>query len=192
MNKIQEIISQKDWNFLISNYSVKDICSSLNFREAMHVVKHLFYDDFRDDEKQQYALKLAFEIKDYFKKEWENDWKNDVFLGDLCEILWLYDERYLCYKRAYDSLKDPPEELLLRLSNCSSAPGRPPITDEESEFYLRKALEKNLTSEVAFTMKGFYRLKKDKSQEEYWDQIYKKLEKENVHSNQIIPDVLKS
>lgn len=93
MNKIKEIISQKDWNSLIFNYSTKDFCLSLNFSEAMHVVKHLFYDDWQDDEKQQYALKLAFEIENRFKNDWESDWKNDVFLGGLCEMLWLYDKR---------------------------------------------------------------------------------------------------
>jgi hypothetical protein len=191
MNKIKELISQNDWNSLISNYSVKDICSSLNFNEAMHIVEHFFYDDIQDDENQQYALKLAFEIKDHFKKEWESDWKNDVFLGGLCEMLWLYDERYFYYKKAYDRLKDPPAELLLLLSNCNSAPGTPPITNEESEFYLKKALEKKLTCEIALAMRSFYRLRQDKSQEENWDQIYKKLEKEKVHSDQLIPDVLR-
>lgn len=191
MKKIKEYVSQKEWNSLILKYSIKEVCSSLNFSEAMHLVEHLFYDDIEDDEKQQYALKLAFEIKEHFKKEWDNDWKNDVFLGDLCEMLWLYDERYFCYKRAYDKLKDPPEELLLLLSICNRAPGTSPISDEESEFYLRKALKKKLTCEVALAMKSFYRLKKDKTHEEYWDQMSKKLEKDNVHSNQIIPDVLK-
>lgn len=191
MNKIQKLIALQDWSFLISHYSVKEICLSLNFAQAMNLLKHLFYDDFHDDEKQQYALQLAYEIKDFFNKDWENDWKNDVLLGDLCETLWLYNERYFFYKKAYDKLKDPPEELLLLLSNCNSAPGKPPITDEESEFYLKKALKKRLTSEVAFTLKGFYRLKNDKDQEAYWDQMYKKLEKENIHSNQIIPDVFR-
>lgn len=191
MNKIKELISQKDWRSLVSNYSVKDVCSSLNFSEVMHVIKHLFYDDIQDDEKQQYALKLAFEVKDLFKKEWESDWKNDVFLGGLCVMLWLYDERYFCYKKAYDKLEDPPAELLLLLSDCNSAPGSPPITDEESEFYLRKAIEKKVTCEAAFTMRSLCKLKRDEFQAEYWDQMYKKLEKENVHSDQLIPDVLK-
>jgi hypothetical protein len=192
MNKIKEIVSKKDWSSLISNYSVEHVCLSLSFSEAMHVVKHLFYDDIRDDEKQQYALKLVFEIKDHFKNEWESDWKNDIFLGGLCVMLWLYDERYLCYKRAYDQLKDPPIELLLLLSNCNRAPGTPPITDEDSEFYLRKAVEKKLTCEVALAMKSFYRIKKNKAQEDYWEEIYKKLKNENVHLDQLIPDVLKS
>lgn len=192
MNKIKELVFQKNWGS-VSNYSVKDVCSSLNFNESMHVVKHLFYDDIHDGEKQEYALKLAFEIKDRFKKEWENDWKNEVFLGGLCVMLWRYDERYLCYKRAYDKLKNPPVELLLLLSNCNFAPGTPPITDEQSEFFLREALETKLTCEVALAMRGLYKQKHDKSQEEYWNQVFRKLEKENVHSNDLlIPDVLRT
>ena len=91
MKNIKDFISRKDWGSLISNYSVKDVCLLLSFSEAMHVVKHLFYDDIRDGEKQEYALELAFAIKDRFTKEWESDWKNEVFLGGLCVMLWLYD-----------------------------------------------------------------------------------------------------
>lgn len=192
MNKIKEIISHRNWSELTSKFSVKELYSLLSFKESMNVVKHLFYDDIQDDKKQQYALKLAFEIKGHFQKDWESDWKNDVFLGGLCEMLWLYDERYFYYKKAYDKLKDPPGELLLLLSNCNSAPGTPPITNEQAELYLMKALEKKLTCEVALKMRGLYRLKKNQSQEKYWDQMYKKLEKENVHSDQIIPDILMS
>lgn len=191
MNTIKQLISKNDWGSLITNYSVKDICTYLSFKEAMHTIKHIFYDDIQDDEKQQYALKMAFEIKKQFKLEWESDWKNDVFLGGLCVMLWRYNERYLCYKRAYDKLCDPPAELLFLLSDCNSAPGTPPITDEESEFYLKKAIEKKVTSESAFTMKNICKLKGDKSEEEYWDQMYKKLENENIHFDQLIPDVLK-
>lgn len=191
MNKIKDLISKRDWSLLIENYSVKEVCASLNFSEGMHIVEYLFYDDIQNDERQQYALKLAFEIKNNFKKDWEFDWKNEVFLGGLCEMLWLYDETYFCYKRAYDKLKNPPAELLLLLSNCNNAPGIPPITNEESEFYLRKSLEGKLTCEVALAMKSFYRLREDKTQENYWDGVYKKLEKENLHSEQLIPEVLK-
>jgi hypothetical protein len=60
----KKLISEKDWCSLVSNYSVKDVCSSLNFNEVIHVVKHLFDDDIQNDEKQQYALKLAFGVKD--------------------------------------------------------------------------------------------------------------------------------
>ena len=192
MNKIKELIAKKDWDVLISLYSVKDICLSLDFIQTMRVIKHLFYDNIQDDEKQQYALNLAFEAKNHFDKEWQSDWKNEVFLGGLCDMQRLYDERYFCYKRAYDKLKDPPAELLLLLFSCYIAPGTPPITQDESEFYLKKAVEKKITSEAALAMRGFYRYKKGGLQEEeYWDRMYKKLENENVHFEAIVPDVLK-
>lgn len=191
MNKIKDLISSRKWSTLISEYSVKDVCSILNFSEAMHVVEHLFYDDIQDDENQQYALKLANEIKSHFKNDWERDWKNDVFLGRLYEMLWLYHERYLCYKSAYDKLEDPPSELLLLLANCNSAPGSPPITGEESESFLKKTLKNKITCEVALAMRSFYKLKKDRPQEMYWDQMFRKLEKENLHSDELVPDVLR-
>jgi hypothetical protein len=69
--------------------------------------------------------------------------------------------------------------------------GTPPITDEESEFYLIKSVEKKLTCEAALKMKNLCKQKGDKPKEEYWDQIYKQLEKEKVHLDQMIPDILK-
>jgi hypothetical protein len=191
MIDVKEMVTQKGWAALVENCAIKDVCAALTFKEVMHVVQHLFYGDIQDDEKQQYALSLAFEVKDHFNEEWESDWKNDVFLGDLCVMLWRYDERYFYYKRAYDKLKDPPVELMLLLAECNHAPGVPPISDEESEYYLKKATEKKVTAEGAFMMKSFYRFKGDRVLEMYWDRMYERLEAANIHSNQIIPDVLK-
>lgn len=126
----------------------------------MWLIKHLFYDDFQNDIRQQFALKLAFQVENQFKKEWDNDWKNDIFLGDLCSILWLYDEQYVCYKKAYDKLVDPPGSLLLLLAGCQNAPGIPPITDEEAEYYLKKSAKKKITFETALMMRTLFRQKK--------------------------------
>ena len=60
--KIQEIISQKNWDFLIANYSIKQICSTLNFHEAMCLSNTIFYENMQDDTIQQFALDLAFDI----------------------------------------------------------------------------------------------------------------------------------
>jgi hypothetical protein len=191
MNGIKIKVLNNEWAALVENCAIKDVCAALTFKEVMHVVQHLFYDDIQDDEKQQYALNLAFEVKDHFNKEWDSDWKNDVFLGGLCVMLWRYDERYFYYKRAYDKLEDPPMELLLLLADCNTAPGVPPITDAESEYYLKKAIEKKVTSESALTMRSFYKCKGDRVREMYWDRMHERLEAANIHSNQIIPDVLK-
>lgn len=192
MSKIKEMFAQKNWDNIISTYTIQEICLSLNFKDSMHLVKHLFYDDIQDDEKQQFAFKLALAMKYHFINDWETDWKNDIFLGGMYAMLCFYDERYLCYKKAYDKLKDPPAELLLLLSDCNNAPGKPPITDEEAFSYLKKALEKKMTCEAAFIMRNINKLKGNKSETEYWDQIYKKLEREDIHSEQIIPDILKA
>lgn len=192
MSKIKEFISQKKWDLLMARYSPKEVCLLLDFNEAMWLAKHLAYDDMRNDANQQFGLKLAFEIKNQFKSEWEEDWKNDVFLGDLCSILWLYDEQYNCYKEAYDKLSDPPASLLLLLAGCQNAPGTPPITEEEAESYLKKSVAKKITFETALMMRALCERKGNKSQAEYWDQIYKKLEKNHVCSDLLIPDVYRN
>lgn len=191
MNKLEKIIKNKDWDSLILTFTVEEICCSLTFTETMHLVDHLFLDDFLDDDKQQYALKLIFQLKKHFNNEWENDWKNEVYLGKMCALLWLYDERYQSYKRAYDKLKDPPAELLYLLSCCNSAPGKPPISNAESEHYLRRALEKKLTFEIAVGMRELYLFDEDGSERKYWDEMAKKLEEEGVKMELLIPDVLK-
>jgi len=50
--------------------------------------------------------------------------------------------------------------------------------------------EEKLTCEIALAIRSLYGCSGDKSQEEYWDQMYKNLEKDNVHSDQLIPNVL--
>lgn len=186
---IKRLISQKNWDPLIVKYSPDELCKILNFSEAMGLVNHLIYDDFRNDDRQQYALKLLHQVKESFSTKWEKDWKNDVFMGDLCCHLYLYDERYFYYKRAYDKLTDPPAELLLCLSRCNSAPGVPPITDQEAEGYLRRSIEKKITYESALSMRSLYR-NGDSDQYKYWDEVYQDLQKKGVHSEYMIPDVL--
>lgn len=144
----------------------------------------------QSDTIQQFALDLAFEIRRYFMNDWEMDWKNDVFLGHLCSIVWRYEDQYICYKKAYDKLADPPEELLLLLAGCDSAPGVPPISQQASEKYLIRAVEKKVTYEAALMMRAMYRHKADHQMERYWDKMCKELEQKNIHTQTIIPNVL--
>ncbi|MBS4163069.1 hypothetical protein PRO82_000358 [Candidatus Protochlamydia amoebophila] len=164
----------------------------LNFNEAMHLAKHLFFDDIQQNEaNQQFALKLTSEIKSQFKIEWEKDWKNDVFLGQFYSILWFYEERYACYKRAYDKLVDPPATLLLLLAGCYNGQDVLPITEEEFKSYLKKALGKKVTYEAALMMRNLCKLKGEPIQEKYWDQYYAKLVRESICAEPIVPNVLK-
>lgn len=190
-HRLFPLIFNKNWTLLTEHHSPREVCLLLNFTEAMWLTKHLFYDDISNDSNQQFALKLALEIKDHFKNDWDKDWKNDVFLGDLCSLLWLYDQQYFYYKKAYDRLKDPPVALLLLLANCYNAPNPPPISKEEAESYLKKSIEKKITFESALMMRTFYENKGEEERVKYWDRMYKKLKDENIHADFIVPDVLK-
>ena len=182
-NNIKEIISKRDWDLLIASYSIEDICVTLGFREAMRLVNQLFYDNMQDDAIQQFALNLTVKIKNYFKQQWEEDWKNDVFLGHLYSVLWQYEDQYICYKRAYDKLVDPPEALLLLLAGCDDA-SLVPV--EVLESYLERAINKQLTYEAALMMRALYRCKVDHKMEEYWDKMCKEIEQKKMHTQTIM------
>lgn len=190
IREIKEIVDKKNWSLLVAKYSVSEICKSLSFREAMHLTETLFYDNMDNDEIQQYALNLTLQIKSHFADEWEADWKNEVYLGYMFSFLWQYEERYNCYKNAYDKMTDPPPALLLLLSGCNSAPGTPPISDEVAEEYLMRANEKKVTYESAVKMRALYRQKRDKVKEEFWDNLCEELQNKNVHTESIVPDIL--
>jgi hypothetical protein len=188
--RLFKILSKKRWQYLIAIYSPQKICAQISFKEAMHLVERLFFEDFRNNDNQQFGLKLVVEIRQFFTKDWKSDWKNDVFLGDMYNLLYFDVEGYNCCKRAYDSLTNPPESLLLSMAYYFGSENSI-LTEKEYEFYVRMAIEKKLTSESALMMRTLYRSRGDKDQEKHWNQIYEKLENDNVHSEVITPNVFK-
>ena len=169
--EITKLINQQNWHLLISNYTPDDICNALSFQKAMRLANNLFYEHLEDGAIQQFAVDLAFKIREHFKDQWNMDWKNDVFLGHLCSIIWRYDDQYECYKRAFNTLKDPPDSLLLLLAGSNNVPGNPLITLQESEEYLKRALEKKVTYEAALMMRALYKHKGERELEGYWDHM---------------------
>ncbi len=140
MSKLREIIFQQNWNEIFLNYSSKNICGILNFDEVIKLANNLFYDNFEDDTIQRFTLNLVLEAKEHFGGRWKRNWKNEVFLGHLYFRLWLYDEQYNCYKKAYDMLSEPPEALILLLAGCDDSTSLDKITAENLLF---EAVEKN-------------------------------------------------
>ncbi len=185
---IKKLIDLKNWNSIIKDNSPKDICCVLNFDQIMHLIEKMFYENMQDDQIQQFALNLAFETRNYFRNQWEIDWKNDVFLGHLCCVLWRYKDQYICYKKAYDKLTDPPESILLLLAGCDNIPSI--LNHQKIEKYLKSALEKKITYEGALMMKALYHHKTDLQMETYWDNMCTELLNKNIHTETIIPDVL--
>ncbi|MBA3602846.1 MAG: hypothetical protein H0W50_04230 [Parachlamydiaceae bacterium] len=117
------------------------------------------------------------------------DWKNEVFLGHLYSILWLYEDQYNCYKKAFNMLSEPPEALILLLAGCDNSTS---LNKNISENLLFEAVNKKITYEAAIMMRALYRRKHDIQKENHWGTICKELKDKNVHSEIIIPDVLNS
>ena len=183
-------INEENWTSFVKEFSTEDVCCALNYRECMALAYDLFVKNQDDYTVQDFSVRLFFAISQVYPDEWNKDWKNDVFLGKLCSITWRDDERYAYYKKAYDRLEDPPDSLLLLLASCNSTPDTPPISDKESEDYLLRAVNKKITYEAAVMMRGLAQDKRDQNKEAYWNAMCDTLEKNNIHTETIIPDVL--
>lgn len=186
--RLIELINEKSWSVL-KNIPTDTIIALLDYQDCMFLAYDLFFQNSQDDECQDAAVRLFISIRDHFSEAWNADWKNDVLLGQLCGLTWRYNERYDCYKRAYNRLDDPPEYLLLLLSGCNNAPGIPPMTDQDSEMYLKQALDKKMSFEAAIKMRGIARSKQNSELELYWDKKCQELEHNNVHTDTCIPDI---
>ena len=188
---IKQIFIQGSWKPLLeSKIDPSDIVSLFNFKDCMHFIPPLLGAKWEDDTLKKYAIKFMRKIKDHFKKEWDADWKNDAYLGVWCSYLFMWDESYQLFKKAYDNLDDPPASLLLRLAQCASAPGTPPIDFLEEERLSKAALEKELTADTAMRMHALSFRKQDLEQKAYWKQMWDKLEADGIYSDPIIPDAI--
>jgi len=184
--ELLQLFKNRNWE-IIKNISFDNLVALLNYQECMSLAYDLFAENIGEDDYLDLSIRLFFFIRDNFLEEWNTDWKNDAFLGQLCGLTWRYSQRFDCYKRAYDKLSDPPDSLLLLISGSNSTPDAPPISDQESEMYLKRALAKKLTFEAAVKMRGLARRKKDSNLEIYWDKMCKELKQKNIHVEAIIP-----
>ena len=66
------------------------------------------------------------------------------------------------------------------------------LNSQKAEEYLRRALEKKTTYEAALMMRALYRHKANPEMEIYWDDICKELLNKNIHTETIIPNILKN
>ncbi len=193
MNKKIELlhdIVSRDFPLIKTKYTPQEIVHLLDFQSCMFLTDGIYDYDLYNYQSLEYPRDLCINIKQTFPLDWNKDWKNEAYLGQLYDLTWEYEEKYACYKKAYDMLKDPPDCLLLRLAGCNSMPGEPCISDEESENYLQRAVRKKVTAEAAIMMRALYRHKKNREMEEFWDKLYSELDKNNIHTDPIMPDLL--
>jgi hypothetical protein len=189
MNNIADLIAKSNWHHLINQYKPNILAEKLSLKEGKLLVYKMLFGDTREreDDISDYAVQLLQELRKIHSKEWEQDWRNDVFFGDICYMALRDEERYEAYKRAYDKAAPPPSSLLISLARCYTL-WEPPITLDEAEELVKKALEKELSIEGAVLLRGIYAERKDQAKFDYWDKVLEELMQKNIHAQGAWPD----
>jgi hypothetical protein len=187
--KLQQLISQKEWERIVREFSHDDLARILPFKGAMFLARDLFFENFDDSPSIcHFAINLFFAIRRYHRSEWDEDWKNDLFLSGVCQFGYKYDESYFCCMRAYKRIKDPPPALLLELAGCIYVPS-PRISEDQAEGLVKEAFQKEPSYEAALMLRGIYVSRGDEVQGKYWSGITEDLEQKNIRAKPCDPDV---
>ena len=188
-NKLQQFITEKNWEKIVQEFSHEDLARILPFKDAMFLARDLFFENFDNSPRIcDFATNLFFSIRRYHETEWDKDWKNDIFLSDMCHISYKYDESYFCCMRAYKRVKDPPAALLRALAGCFGLPSSR-ISVKEAEAWAKEAFEKEPSYEAALLLRGLCGDMGDMDQRKYWDEIVNDLEQKNILAKPSDPDI---
>lgn len=172
-------------NFNIENlartFRPYELVKVLPFRDAMRLADRFLTHDYLYDPWRHYAIELLYSIRDQFSKEWSLSWRYDAYLGDACAFANRYDERYNAYQQAMTKVSPIPPELLVALASCNSAPGKPPVSEEEAVKILTEVAHKKPYKNVLrMLIKGCYEKFRENPEElAYWERLYKNLEESN-------------
>lgn len=186
---ILDLVKQENWKELIY-YTPSKIVRALSYEEAFKTAYYTFLSDWRDDNLQSLSMKLLFAIKEIYSDKWNEDWKNEVFLGDICEFNCQYDDRYDAYFRAYNKASQPTASLLMRLAECNSCPGVPPVSKEEAKELLKKAIKLEKSYEAAHALYWLYKNENQSHEANYWKELAEEAKKEGWQATGIIPDII--
>lgn len=170
-NSIIFLFENRCLNELVSSYSPSEIVKSLSFRNGLSLAYRLLYNEKWDEDLQEFAIKLLYDIRKIYPEMWNESWEYDALLGVACNITRKYDERYEAYKRAFDKTKNPPPGLLIELARCCICPGPPPISYVDAIELVLKALKNGPYADGIGLLSHIYSLKDDKKNEEYWTNI---------------------
>jgi hypothetical protein len=158
-----------------------ELANALPFHDAMRLADRLLTHDYLYDPWRHYAIEFLYAIRDQFSNEWSSSWRYDAYLGNACAFASRYDERYKAYRHAMTKISPAPPELLVVLASCNSAPGKPPISEEEAvRILIEVAHKKPYKDVVRMLIKGCYRKFREEPKElEYWEKLYQNLEESN-------------
>lgn len=183
-NNIIFLIENKNFQELVRSYLPIEIVKSLSFRDGLRLAYRLLYNEKWDDDLQEFAIKLLYEIRNSYAEMWNESWEYDALLGIACDITCKYDERYderyEAYKRAFEKTKNPPPRLLIELARCCICPGSPPFSYDDAIKLVSRALEDAPYADGIGLLSHLYSLKDDKKNEDYWTKILKNSNQEFV------------
>lgn len=171
MKNLETLIHTEDWSTLTSNYSSDIVANHLSFKEGLVVACSILMNEERDDDLREYAVNMTQWIRKTHPIEWNTDWRNDKFLGDACFIAMRYDEMYEAYRRAYKLANPPPPSVLLALANCYHSPGKPPVSIQEAESLVIRALQQHRSKNAVRLIRGICEEKNDDAGANYWEQV---------------------
>jgi hypothetical protein len=174
MNQKNTIIFLFESRFLeelINSFSPSEIVKSLSFINGLSLAYQLLYNKKWDENLQEFAIKLLYEIRKTYPEMWNESWEYDALLGLACNITCKYEERYEAYKRAFGKTKNPPPGLLIELARCCICPGSPPVSYDDAIDLVLKALKDAPYADGIGLLSHIYSLKDDKKNEEYWTKI---------------------
>jgi tetratricopeptide (TPR) repeat protein len=179
-NEIFFLFENCHWENLANLYSPKTLVEFLSFKDGLRLAYRLLYNDNWNENLQEYAVKLLYEIRDVYREDWNNSWEYDAFLGTACYITRKYEERYEFYKRALEKTNNPPPGLLLEFARCCICPGPPPISYDDAITLVMIVLKKAPYTDAIGLLSHIYSLKDDKKNEEHWTRILEKSNQELV------------
>ena len=155
-----------------------ELVNVLPFQDAMRFTNRLLAIDPSYDPLRQYAIELLYAIQKHYPSEWNTSWQHDAYLGDLCAFAYRYNEKYEAYRQAMTKVSPTPPELLVAFARCNSAPGTPPVSENESlKILIEVARKKPYKDVVRMIVKGCYeRFNNHPEELRYWEDLYKHLE----------------
>jgi len=167
--------SYQELKELVQEYAPEQVIELFGFSKIIRLVRNLVYSGEWDEDLYNYAIELLEQLRKECPERWNSDWHYDGMLGHVCQIVLDCDRRYAAYSRAMRKVHPAPPELLVAMSACSSAPGKPPMTEEESIALLKQAVQVGPYVEAVEFLIGAYRCSENTKEQKYWEAVLEQI-----------------
>lgn len=191
IKEILELVDREDYDREKLSPLIDEALVHETYADLMILGAKLYYLYYKEYRHGPFLVELLEGIKKRYAKEWDADWKNDALLSIVYEEEYRAIDVYETLKKLIDRMEDPPFALLLLMSGarCDSDS---PMTDEEEDYYILKAVEKRLTFASAIRMRSYLDRHPDEKESEKWEKIIADLEHIYPENVMIVPEAMKS